>query len=213
MYNHFALYHSIEALETVFERPFPSISQPCHVSPSQKILTISDNKEQQASYMRWGLIPYWARHEGVGDKMAYARAETIELKRSFKFLLPENRCIIPASCFYKWRQTKNGTKQPYKVELHHKEVMAFAGLWDTWKNLELNQTIYSCTIITTRTKGLPFHRAPVLLKEGNRQAWLDSSITNQPQLMRLLLPAERNSFTIQNINHQNSKESGLLSTI
>ncbi|WDF05806.1 SOS response-associated peptidase [Shouchella hunanensis] len=213
MYNHFALFHSIKELETEFEVSFPSISKHSIYSPSQTVLTISDNKELKASLMGWGLIPYWARHEGVGNKMAYARAETIETKRSFKFLLQKNRCIIPASCFYKWRQTKNGTKHPYKIELLHQEIMAFAGLWDTWKNLETNQTIYSCTIITSSTSGLTLNRAPVLLTEGNRQAWLDSSITNQQQLMSLLKPIEKNSFILQKINHHNSNETDLFSTI
>lgn len=46
--------------------------------------------------MRWGLIPFWAKDEGIGNRMINARIETVADKPSFKRAYVSRRCLIPA---------------------------------------------------------------------------------------------------------------------
>lgn len=69
--------------------------------------------------------------------------------------------------------------------------MTFAGLWDTWQDSESGEAVSSCTIITTRPNELvaKYHdRMPVILEEGNREAWLDVDITDASLLQKVLEP-------------------------
>jgi putative SOS response-associated peptidase YedK len=50
------------------------------------------------------LVPAWAPDRSIGDRMINARAETVTEKPSFKRLVQQQRCLIPADGFYEWAQ-------------------------------------------------------------------------------------------------------------
>jgi putative SOS response-associated peptidase YedK len=79
--------------------------------------------------VKWGLVPSWAPNRSIGDRMINARAETITEKPSFKRLMQQQRCLVPADGFYEWRREGN-SKVPVWIHLKKKEPFAFAGLWD-----------------------------------------------------------------------------------
>jgi putative SOS response-associated peptidase YedK len=136
-----------------------------NAAPSQRLAVISNENPGEISFMRWGLVPFWAKDPAIGNKLINARAETIADKPSFKQALKRRRCLIPASGFFEWKQS--GNKQPYYFHLKGKELFAFAGLWESWKDAE-GKELRSFTIITTKAneimKGI-HHRMPVLLNE------------------------------------------------
>src|SRR5690625_5020327 len=88
-----------------------------NIAPSQNVLAIIyDGKERRAGYLRWGLVPYWAKDKNIGYKMINARSETIHEKPSFKHLLLKKRCIIIADSFYEW-QKAGEQKVPQRIQL------------------------------------------------------------------------------------------------
>jgi putative SOS response-associated peptidase YedK len=91
--------------------------------------------------MKWGLVPSWAPDKAIGNQMINARAETLTEKPSFKRLVQQRRCLIPANGFYEWRREGNN-KVPVWVHLKNKEPFAFAGLWDMWRDAE-GDTLYT----------------------------------------------------------------------
>lgn len=146
-----------------------------NAAPSQKLAVISSDSPGQLSYYRWGLIPYWAKDPSIGYKLINARAETAAEKPSFRQAIKKRRCLVPANGFFEWKQ--DGNKQPYFFHLIQKELFAFAGLWESWKDAE-GKKIRSFTILTTEAnqtmKGI-HHRMPVILPRKNEQLWLDVS--------------------------------------
>src|SRR6516164_1128035 len=57
-------------------------------------------------------------------------ARTDSLRRgSFKTMLANRRCVIPAEGFYEWRE-EDGKKQPYFFSRKDGEPIMFAGIWD-----------------------------------------------------------------------------------
>lgn len=78
--------------------------------------------------MRWGLVPFWAKDESIGNKMINARSETIT-KTIFKNSFKDKRCLVLADGFYEWKNNeKRGPKIPYRFVLKSREPFAFAGL-------------------------------------------------------------------------------------
>lgn len=160
-----------------------------NVAPGEDVFAIIfDGKEKRGGFLRWGLVPFWAKDEKIGYKMINARVETAHEKPSFKHLLTKRRCLIIADGFYEWKK-RNGSKQPYRIMMKDDQPFAFAGLWDRWKND--HEIITTCTIITTEANEIvqPIHaRTPVILTEQQHSIWLDPTIQAPSNLKNLLQP-------------------------
>lgn len=161
-----------------------------NVAPSQQVVAvIHDGKQNRLGYLRWGLIPPWAKDEKIGHKMINARAETLMERPSFRQPFQKKRCIIPADSFYEWKQTENG-KVPMRIKMKSDELFSFAGLWESWHAPD-GKTIHTCAIITTEPNALvrPIHkRMPAIIRQEEESTWLDRSIQNPNVLNRLLQP-------------------------
>lgn len=104
-----------------------------NIAPTQQVLAvIAGDKGRRAGYLRWGLIPSWAKDPSIGSRMINARGETVAEKPSFRTALRRRRCLIPADGFYEW-QARNGRKQPIRFTAKDGAVFAFAGLWESWR--------------------------------------------------------------------------------
>ena len=193
MCGRFALYNTAEAVENHFRIRLPAIFSPRYnIAPSQQILTITvanAGGPRHAVYRRWGLIPGWAKDMKIGYKMINARAESIADKPAFRAAFKRRRCLIPASGFYEWGRA--GTdKQPYFVRLRDGEVLAFAGLWESWTGPEDGRIVETCTIITTeanRPVGEIHDRMPAIVAPEMYDLWLDPE-ADRDRLLGLLQP-------------------------
>jgi putative SOS response-associated peptidase YedK len=173
----------------------PDIKPRYNIAPTQQILVLRNdqNNTPHLDYLRWGLIPHWAKDPSIGNHMINARSETVDEKPSFKSAFKHHRCIIPASGFYEW-QKDDGRKQPYYITMKDSGPMLFAGLWDTWKSLEGN-IIESCSILTTTSNEVisPLHeRMPVILTKQDIRRWLDIQLIDSDELKPLLIPYKSN---------------------
>ena len=108
-----------------------------NVAPSQPALTVISpgiNAKQpgaanRAGFMRWGLIPAWAKDADIGNRLINARAETLTEKPSFRRALERRRCLVLADGFYEWQ--KVGRKGlPFRITLASGEPFGLAGLWN-----------------------------------------------------------------------------------
>jgi putative SOS response-associated peptidase YedK len=123
---------------------------------------------------KWGLIPFWAKDSKIGYSMINARAETVQSKPAFRGIFVKNRIVVIASGFYEWRK-EGSDKQPFHVVIKNKNVLAFAGMYDEWKDKD-GQVIRSATIITTEPNeyisDLRLHdRMPVILDNDSMDVW------------------------------------------
>src|SRR5262249_30718993 len=101
---------------------------------------------------------------------------TLALRRgSFKTMLANKRCVIPAEGFYEWRE-ENGKKQPYFFARKDGKPVMFAGIWD-YSDVK-GEAIPSFAILTDEPNELvaPYHdRMPVVL--GDVERWLNLDTT------------------------------------
>lgn len=100
-----------------------------NASPTEDLPVIVNDTELHVELMRWGLVPFWAKNERIGYKMINARAETLQVKPSFRKSLSLQRCIVPAGGFFEWKQGDE-EKIPYYIFLKNTQVFGFAGLYD-----------------------------------------------------------------------------------
>ena len=102
-------------------------------APTQMALTVTNGSERRGSYMRWGLIPSWAKSASVGSRMINARAETLAERSRFRTALQRRRCLVLADGFYEWKG-KGSSRRPMRIVMASGEPFAFAGLWDACRD-------------------------------------------------------------------------------
>ena len=172
-----------------------------NIAPTQQILAVTNEGETEAQFIRWGLIPSWAKDPKIGNKMINARGETVAEKPSFRTALRKRRCLILANGFYEWR--KDGTnKVPMRIVLKDEEPFAFAGLWEVWKSPESEWT-RSCTIVTTTPNSLiePIHnRMPVILPQEAEATWLNPSIEDSNVLTSFFQPFPAEAMEVYEVS-------------
>jgi putative SOS response-associated peptidase YedK len=168
-----------------------------NIAPTQEVAIVTSLEKPRVEYVRWGLIPSWAKEASIGSRLINARAETVREKPAFRSAFLKRRCLILADGFYEWERTargRGGARAPFYIQMDSGEPFTFAGLWETWRAPE-GQEVRTCTIVTCAANEIigRFHdRMPVILEGEAARRWLEPS-TSPDDLGGLLVPfpAER----------------------
>jgi putative SOS response-associated peptidase YedK len=165
---------------TIDERKADDVPPNYNVAPTDPVYAVAAHDERRYLVsFRWGLVPHWAESPKVAATMINARAETAATKPAFRDALKRRRCLIPASGFYEWTKAADGSKLPHFITPADGGLLAFAGLWETWRDRQNPDAppLRSCTILTRAADGpvTQLHdRMPLALPAGAWDAWLDA---------------------------------------
>lgn len=200
MCGRFTLTYKTKELQMLLGLPDSNLDwQPRYnIAPSQPIASILDKESKKIEFLRWGLIPSWAKDVSIGNRMINARSETIMDKPSFKNAFNRRRCLILADGFYEWKQakTKGTPSQPYYFYLEDKQPFALAGIWEIWQSSDGSE-IWSTAIITCDANDIvnPVHeRMPVIFDKEDMFNWLDDRTESELVSMMKPFSAERMGF-------------------
>jgi putative SOS response-associated peptidase YedK len=158
-----------------------------NIAPSTQITTITRSEHSEAQLMKWG---WWK------GKVINARLETVEKKPWFHSAYKNNRCIIPVSSFYEWKE-EAGTKIPYRFVLNGRDVFSLAGIYRKDPD---NQSM-ECLILTMKANAsvLPYHhRMPVILPDSWESYWLSKHL--DIPLSQLIVANESLSLVHEKLN-------------
>ncbi|NNC95229.1 MAG: SOS response-associated peptidase [Chitinophagales bacterium] len=179
MCGRFSITKEEEELEKRFAARFYSevLEKRYNIAPSQESAVITNKEPNSIQLFRWGLVPFWAKDVKIGYKMINARSETIAEKPAFKYAFEKRRCLVIADGFYEW-QKKGKIKIPHRIMIGDSELVAFAGLWENWKD-EKGDWLQSFTIITTDAVPRIHHlhdRMPVILRREDEKKWIEEEL-------------------------------------
>lgn len=101
----------------------------------------------------WGLVPVWAKDMSFGSRAFNARSETIREKPTFRSAVKRKRCLVLAEGYYEWLKpdTPKGRKRPFYISPEDGSTIAFAGLYEWWRDKDAGEDapwVLSCTIMT-----------------------------------------------------------------
>jgi putative SOS response-associated peptidase YedK len=150
--------------------------------------------------VRWGLVPFWAKDPSIGSRMINARVETVDAKPAFRRAFAKRRCLLPADGFYEWLSVQDQgkvRKQPYYIHRADNDVLAFAGLYELWRDKSAPDDhpqawLWTAVIITTRAEDEVGHiheRMPMVIDPARWDDWLDPANTESSHVHALLAPA------------------------
>lgn len=150
--------------------------------------------------VRWGLVPFWAKDRSIGSRMINARAETVSVKPAFRGAFARRRCLLPADGYYEWYRPAGdakAAKQPYYICRQDGGPLAFAGLYELWRDRAVpddhpDAWLWTATIITTSAPdelGRIHDRMPMVIRPDLWADWLDPGNNDTGELQGLLAPA------------------------
>ncbi|WP_438311681.1 SOS response-associated peptidase [Sporosarcina sp. FA9] len=189
-------------IETAFKEQdyIPSYN----IAPSQQVVAlINDGTKNRLGYLRWGLIPPWAKDVKIGYKMINARSETLDEKPSFRNAFKKKRCIIPADSFYEWQKV-GPEKVAMRFKLKSNELFGIASLWESWTSPDGN-VLNTCTVITTEPNplvGKIHNRMPVMLRPEDEADWLNPSNQDIDFLGNILRPFDENLMEVYAVSSE-----------
>ena len=167
----------------------PPLAERYNVAPAQTVLAVREASDgREATLLKWGLVPRWAKDSGIGNKLINARSETVTEKPSFREAFTRRRCLIPADGFFEWAR-RGERKRPFYFHMRDGEQFAIAGLWERWEGD--GKPLETCTLLTTEANELlaPYHdRMPVILRPEDYETWLDPGLRVTERLRALLRP-------------------------
>jgi putative SOS response-associated peptidase YedK len=173
-----------------------------NVAPTDEVYAVAEHdRRRRVGLLRWGLVPPWAESPRVGSRMINARAETLLDKDVFRRPLERRRCLVPADGFYEWTTRAGGGKQAWHLRPRDGGVLAFAGLWESWRPRGGDgERVVSATIVTTAANATvtPVHdRMPVCLPAAAWGEWLDPANDDLLGLTPLLVPAPEDLLEVR----------------
>ena len=202
-----------------------------------------ERRERELVLMRWGLVPWFAKSaRDFGYSTINAKAETVAGSRMYQAPLERRRCLVPADGFYEWKVLSHRDvaavaglfgdappapkkkaaveKQPYAFTLRSGKPLAFAGLWERWRDpANRDQALETFTILTTEPNELTAEvhtRMPVILEPKDYDAWLDSGEGIRPPV-ELLRPFSADEMQAtkahQDVGNVRNNHPGLLNSL
>jgi putative SOS response-associated peptidase YedK len=190
----------------------PSEAQPSDTPPAETAGSADVARELRV--VRWGLVPFWAKDPSIGSRLINARAETVASKPAFRRAFTRRRCLLPADGYYEWQRPDGsesdtpggkgkgggragGAKQPFYIFREDGGPLAFAGLYELWRDQSLPDDherawLWTATIITTSAPdelGRIHERMPMVIQPDRWQDWLDPAANDPADLIALLAPA------------------------
>ena len=165
----------------------PNFGQRFNIAPTQDAAVIVRHRDgRHLEIKKWGLIPFWSKDGKSSYSTFNARAESVREKPSFKQAFATRRCVVPADGFYEWTGPK-GDKVPHLFERRDGEMLALAGLFDSWQSRDGSEVVHSFTIIVTDANRwmAAFHdRMPVILARRDVETWLGGAPDDAAGLLR-----------------------------
>jgi putative SOS response-associated peptidase YedK len=164
-----------------------------NVAPTEQVPAFLDERGKPLSN-RMELIGINLAASAGKRRPPLLNARTDSLRRgSFKTMLANRRCVIPAEGFYEWRE-EHGKKQPYFFARKDGKPVMFAGIWD-YSDVK-GEAVPSFAILTDEPNELvaPYHdRMPLVL--GDVERWLDLDTT-----LDELAPLGPERFAVRAVN-------------
>ena len=152
----------------------PALLNAVDVRPTDQAMVITT--KGNARFAGWGFAVPW-----TSQPMINARSETLRQKPTFQNRL-ENRCIIPANCYFEWRK-EGSVKLKNRISVEGTSCFSMAGLL-----VDNCFTIITCA--ATPSISAIHSRMPVILSPKEEAAWINPNL-DFSDVSHLLRPNEK----------------------
>lgn len=208
MCGRFALLAKTDLAEAYFDlAELDDLPERYNIAPTQPILIVvagdrhepgSNLPERKAMLVRWGFMPGWVKDPRDFPLLINARSETAIGKASFRAAMRHRRILVPASGFFEWRkpEEKGAKAQAYYIRPKKGEIVAFAGLMETWSSADGSEVDTGAILTTAANNDIArvHDRMPVVIRQEDFTRWLDCKTQEPRDVADLMRPIDDGFF-------------------
>lgn len=178
-----------------------------NIAPTQPIVIVvagerqekgSNLPERKAMLVRWGFLPGWVKDPRDFPLLINARSETAIGKASFRAAMRHRRILVPATGFFEWRrpEEKGAKSQAYFIRPKKDEIVAFAGLMETWSSADGSEVDTGAILTTAANSDVAriHDRMPVVIRPEDFSRWLDCKTQEPREIIDLMKPIDDGFF-------------------
>lgn len=184
-----------DRLQDWFDVPRPEFDYPEEAYPLYRVPMICRagpgmTHEGMAEHRRvclpalFGLVPHWSKDTKIGRHTYNARAETVDVKPSYRTPWRASRlCLVPMEAFFE-SSYAGGKPERWKIALASGAPFASAGIWDRWIDPATGLAVHSFSLLTINADAHPVlnrfqpagdeKRSLVIVRPDDYDAWLDA---------------------------------------
>lgn len=135
--------------------------------PNQEVSTVVYDGSLRQFNTTWGIQPSWSK-----KLLINAQAETAATKKTFKTAFSANRCLVPCTGWYEWRDEGGARKQKYSFT--HVDGIPFlmAGIWFEH---EVMPQLVTLTTHPNQPCAEIHNRMPVLIMPEDVDRWFGAT--------------------------------------
>jgi putative SOS response-associated peptidase YedK len=156
------------------------------------VIARDDQGRRRAVRMRWGLIPPGTSPRTV-KPIIHARAETIDVKPSFRAAFASRRAILPVTTFNEGREITPTKTEQYVLTPQDGLPVGIAVIWERWTEPH-GGALLSFAMVTVPPNeliGSITDRMPALIDAADWPLWLGEVAATPEAIKALLRPSDR----------------------
>ena len=144
----------------------------------------SENKDPETKKLTqlnatWGIKPQWAK-----KLLINAQGETCATKKTFQQAYKFNRCLVPFSAWFEWKNlpsaSQKSKKQKYSFNSKSEQPLMMAGIW--FETDDIPQLVTLTTAANSRCADI-HKRMPVIITPNNVDYWFNSDVKDLQPLI------------------------------
>jgi putative SOS response-associated peptidase YedK len=157
------------------------------------VIVLDDDGRRRAVRMRWGLVSPGAKMAMAGKPIIHARAETIDVKPTFRAAFAARRGIVAVTTFNEGREVTPTKTEQHVLTPQDGAPIGIAVIWERQTNT-LGEPLLSFAMVTTPPNALIAtitDRMPALIDAADWPLWLGETPAPLEEVKALLKPSNR----------------------
>lgn len=150
-------------------------SKKYNIAPGDHQPVVTKDSTRSLELKQWKFVPSFVESEKERKKwmrknIINARTETVRDRETFKQSFKKNKCLIPSTGFYEWKDEGKSRKTPYHVQPAEGDIFSFAGCY-------YNETYVVLTKPAQNPDMRELHRrVPVIIERNLEGKYLNNDL-------------------------------------
>jgi len=189
-------------LESLGMETWPSQEPRYNVAPTQALDVVAIQDGQPGlETMSWGVSmkTKGAKGQPITRRIPNSRDDKVWTSYLWRYLIPEQRVLIPVNGFYEWKRKNKKLVAAYHITPANAPAMFFAGIYNKPKDPEEPLEVSIVTTRANESMAMVHDRMPVILSSHNAaMAWIQED--DRDSLNELMQPAQNDALIFTEVS-------------
>jgi putative SOS response-associated peptidase YedK len=157
------------------------------------VIVLGDDGRRRAVRMRWGLVPSGVKDPRTVKPFIHARAETIDVKPTFRAAFASRRGIVAVTTFNEGREITPTKTEQYVLTPQDGAPIGIGVVWERWQEPH-SGSLFSFAMVTVPPNeriATITDRMPALIDAADWPLWLGETPAPLADVKALLKPSDR----------------------